>query len=146
MLFERETLPLPLLIGLILLFVVCFFLGWYVVSRFQPLTQGAVIDVTHPPDGYSTDAGTLDVSGTVERAVRTHLNGHPFSLTPTGNFSETVTLTPGHNELVFDLVDRFGKHRRTVVTAFRTSDPGMYVPPPDDTQNDQEGDEPEEES
>ena len=71
--------------------------------------RGPVIQINSPANESAVDSSTVVITGRADRVKDLSLNGNPISIDEQGNFSETVIVFPGMNELTFAAHDQFGR-------------------------------------
>jgi len=99
----RKILQAALGIGLAVLIVV------YAGYKFQDFWRGPTITVTHPQDGASFADPVVRLSGTAKRIAFLSLNGKQIYTDPSGQFEETLLLSPGHNIITISAEDKFDR-------------------------------------
>ncbi len=92
---------------IILLIVLAFFS--YLVFSFQKLNSAPELEISFPPDNYITTENNIEIKGLVERDTDISINGDSILVDLDGNFSKTVSLKIGINEIVIEAKKKYGK-------------------------------------
>ncbi len=96
--------------------VLAFFL--YLAVAYRAFASPPLISLDNFPADIRTSSATLRVSGKIEREATLRINGQRLTLGESGQFAETLSLSPGVNVINFVAVNKLGKERqltRTVV-------------------------------
>jgi cytoskeletal protein RodZ len=90
--------PKMVRVGVIaLVVVVCLaYVGWEVAKIFSP----PKLDLTSPAENITVQDQSIDISGSTQPEVTVTINGQQVYLDVSGNFTETISLKEGLNEIV----------------------------------------------
>jgi len=90
-----------------LLFAFFSFILIYAFSRSHDILFGIKIKNVNLVDGTTMTDRILHITGNAKNAVNLALNGREISIDQKGNFSETIALLPGYNEINLRALDKF---------------------------------------
>ena len=104
--------PKMVRVGVItLIVVVCLaYVGWEVAKIFSPPD----LSLISPPDNITVKEQSIDISGSTQPEVMVTINGQQVYLDVNGNFTETISLKEGLNEIVVTASKK--RSRSTTVT------------------------------
>jgi len=92
------------IIGLIVLF--CFL---YIAYSFKNIFSEPYLNISFPPDNYTTEERSLDFVGSVSPGTEIFINGKNIVIDVNGNFSKKVNLKEGINQVVLEAKKSYGK-------------------------------------
>ncbi len=95
-------------VRIVIAFLLLIIVG-YGITKAIPLISGPHIVLTSPASGQNSSDGLVTVSGTLIHAQNVSLDGDPLLTDEHGNFSSTITLSPGDSILTIRAQDRFGR-------------------------------------
>ncbi len=102
-------------------------LGAFMVSRIAPLVRGSAITLDHIPDQELTNPKIV-LSGKTFDTKQLSMNGTPITLSPTGNFEQTIILHPGYNMITLDGTDTLHKTKKHTYTfILKENDTGTFA-------------------
>ncbi len=117
--------PRTITVGAILVFAV-FILG-YLFYQVHSVSQPPTIVVTSPHDGDVIHASSVVVTGRVDVGDQLDINDQAVLVDSSGDFSQSVSLTPGSLTLSFVAKNSFGKTSTknvSIVADFQNPDAG----------------------
>lgn len=80
----------------------------YVILKTQAVSTGVKLHVEGISDGAVYSESTLLISGNAARAKHLLVNGREIFINQTGDFSDTLVLSPGYNIMTIEAEDKFG--------------------------------------
>ena len=95
-------------------------IGWWVVAGFfvfilfyaffvsKSLLFGVKLKNISITDGATYTDRLLEVSGNAKNAINVSLNSSEVAIDQSGNFKETIALSPGYNIVTLEAKDKFG--------------------------------------
>jgi hypothetical protein len=86
----------------------------YGIFRFYPIITGPKISIYTPEQGLIVDKTSITISGETQRVSKLYINGSKINLNKKGDFATTLAIYKGHNILIVEGYDRFG--RLTTIT------------------------------
>ncbi len=101
------------LIKIILTVIIGLTIFGYALWRSLGYARGPEIDISYPSDGYATTSAIINISGRAQRINSISLNGSPITIDESGNFSETIIVFPGINNISLEAKDQFGRQTDT---------------------------------
>lgn len=99
----RRILKAALGVGLAVLVVT------YAGYKFQDFWRGPTITITRPQSGEQFNRPVVELTGTAKRIAFLSLNGKQIYTDPSGQFEETLLLSPGHNIITVSAEDKFNR-------------------------------------
>ncbi len=94
--------------GLIILSVVAVAIG-YLATQVNAMVSPPALAVAEPQNGAVLETATVTVTGNTEQEIRVHINGEEISTSVSGQFSESLTLSPGINTLQVTACSKHGR-------------------------------------
>lgn len=99
----RRILQIALGVGLAALIAV------YAGYKFQDFWRGPTITINAPENGQQFEKPVVTLTGTAKRIAFLSLNGKQIYTDPSGQFEETLLLSPGHNIITISAEDKFNR-------------------------------------
>lgn len=81
----------------------------YAIWRSLNYARGPAITISEPVNGSSAATSTLTIKGHVDRVNNLVMDGSPITIDEQGNFTQSVIVFPGLNEIEFVAKDQFGR-------------------------------------
>lgn len=105
--FQLSDIPGAIRFGILGLVVIGLlsYLGLHVHNILKP----PYLIVANPTDGYISKENSIIISGTTEPETKIMVNDVTIKNDEQGNFSETITLTPGINTLIIKAENKHGR-------------------------------------
>lgn len=105
--FQMSDIPSAIRFGVVGLIAVALlsYLGLHVHNILKP----PHLVVANPTDGFISKENSIVISGTTDPETKIMVNDVPIKNDEIGNFSETITLTPGINTLTIQAENKHGR-------------------------------------
>jgi len=110
--------PQVTLIGIAVVFLFLFF--GYLFFQYKSYTSPPNLEITKPLEGEVLQTGKIDVIGKTDADAVISVNNQKIALSPTGEFTTTLLLSPGVNVITIESTSKYGKKKtitRTVQVA-----------------------------
>ncbi|MEI6238175.1 MAG: hypothetical protein WCP15_01415 [bacterium] len=93
------------------------FIGLAVFATYESkrLVEGPLITLNESYSGISTTSSYLNISGIIQNASETSLNGRKIFIDSSGKFDEKTVLSEGVNRIYIEAKDRFGKYAEKTI-------------------------------
>jgi len=98
-------------------------------TNMKDLLFGAPLSVTAAEDGATLTESYLPVEGNARHAKSVLLNGRSIAIDRDGNFSDSVILSPGYNEVAVAVEDKFGNAKTKVYHLVVLENPAVAEAP-----------------
>lgn len=95
---------------LVLVFVIFFLIHLLSFLGSPPLS------IQFPKDGLSTKESSIEVKGKTEADNAVYVDGEIVTVSPDGNFQQTISLSAGENKIKIEAVSRRGKKTDKILT------------------------------
>ncbi len=86
--------------------------GGYAYSTSHDFLAGPTINLRDPAADALLTNDQIVVAGTAERIAKLYLNGRQIFTDELGNFTETIILQTGYNQLEIRAIDKFGRETK----------------------------------
>ncbi len=90
------------------------FLVMYLGLEVWGIYKAPALNLETPPEGQVTAESTLLVKGTTNSEMKLQINGVESVSDGEGNFSETVILNPGNNQIIVTALKKHGRSQTIV--------------------------------
>ncbi len=87
----------------------------YIAAQLNQFTQPPTIVLTSHTEEFTSEADTVQIQGATTEGSIVTMNNEPIVVTPAGQFSQQVQLSPGINEVVIAAKSRAGKQSQKSV-------------------------------
>lgn len=93
---------------LIIVFFILFFFG-YLFYQYRNITSPPPLDITSPKEGQIFSSERIAVTGITNTDAVVLINNQKIAVNDNGNFSTTLTLSPGTNIVVIESVSKYNR-------------------------------------
>lgn len=87
----------------------------YIAAQLNQFTQPPTVTLAGVADEFTSDADTVNLKGSATEGAIVFMNNEPILVTPNGEFTQDVQLSPGVNEIVISAKSRAGKESQKSV-------------------------------
>jgi cytoskeletal protein RodZ len=87
----------------------------YIVAQLNQFTQPPTITLASPSEELTSETDKVNLKGAATEGAIVFMNSEPVLVTPSGQFSQDVQLSPGINEVVISARSRAGKESQKSV-------------------------------
>ncbi|QQG49717.1 MAG: helix-turn-helix domain-containing protein [Candidatus Berkelbacteria bacterium] len=100
----------------------------YIVVQLKQFTRPPEISLSGVSEEFTTGKDTVSLNGSTTEGSVVLMNNQPVLVSPSGQFSQEVQLSPGVNQVVISAKNRAGNERQKVVKVLYN--PNLALNPP----------------
>lgn len=95
--------------AIILSFIILFF--GYLAFQYKAYISPPYLTITTPSEGETINSEKIQIAGKTDSDAVVSVNNQKIALSQNGEFSTSITLSPGVNTIVFESISKYGKKR-----------------------------------
>ena len=105
----RQFLVFPKIIRNIMIGAVVIACLLYLSFYFKNLVSPPSLEITYPPQNFSTEEGSMIITGETEKEAQITINNQPVLSDENGHFEKVVNLKTGLNQIVFKVKKKYSR-------------------------------------